>query len=100
MKDFFGRPINSSILFEPKGTFEAINEARNYLKERGYTLGSMERDNPIGFADAERVGYISKWTNMTSAEQKQVDGVIILYKGDFRDGGAEILFFEEPKEPK
>ncbi len=94
---YLGRTVIDSITFEPNGTFTAIHAAEKYLKEKGYTTGSMCRDEPIGFADADKYGYIAKWYNIAAEDRNLLDGVIIPYKGDFREGGAEIIFFNEPK---
>lgn len=93
----YGRNVLVAKQFEPNGTFTAITEARELLKASGYTIGSMQRDNPIGFADATKYAGVSKWDNMDKNDKALLDGVIIPYKGDFREGGAEIIFFTEPK---
>jgi hypothetical protein len=50
-KTFMNRPVIKSITIEAKGTFSAFYEAEKLLREEGYTVGSMCRDEPIGFAD-------------------------------------------------
>jgi hypothetical protein len=90
-----GLKVEHAVEFEACGTFCAINKAQSFLRELGYTIGSMERNNPIGFADDEKYGYVSKWNNMNPTEHKLLDGVII--SNDFREGGVKILFFNPPK---
>lgn len=87
-----GRQIQFALWFEPAGTFGAINDARQWLKNEGYEIGSMQGDAPIGFAKG--VSYIAKWRNISPNEWKYLDGVLI--SEDFREGGVKILFFVFP----
>jgi hypothetical protein len=91
-KTFMNRPVIKSIIIEAKGTFSAFYEAQSLLKEEGYTVGSMCRDEPIGFADGEKYDYVSKWYNMNGDEKLLLDGVMI--SDDFREGGVEILYLK------
>jgi hypothetical protein len=91
-KTFMNRPVIKSIIIEAKGTFSAFYEAQSLLKEEGYTVGSMCRDEPIGFADGEKYDYVSKWYNMNREEHMLLDGVMI--SDDFREGGVEILYLK------
>lgn len=79
-----------SIDFPANGMFEAINNARSYLADRGFSFGSMEMDRPIGIHHGDC--YISKWHNMTAKERRSLNGVIVPI-GEFREGGARVLFF-------
>jgi len=88
--------IAYAVEFVPSGTFGAISSAQNYLKDMGYTLGSMEGGNPIGFADGNEYDYVSKWWNMKAADHRILDGAIVPLP-DFREGGVLVLFFKEPK---
>ena len=90
-----GLVVEHAVEFPANGTFDAVHKAEAYLRELGYTIGSMERSNPIGFADDRQIQYVSKWNNMTSAEHKTLDGV--LESRDFREGSVTILFFTPPK---
>jgi len=85
-----------AVEFVPSGTFGAISNAQSYLKDMGYTIGSMEGGMPIGFADGDKFDYVSKWTKMDRSEHKTLDGAIIP-DPEFREGGVIILFFSSPK---
>jgi hypothetical protein len=75
-------------------TFGPITAAEDWLKQNGYIKGSMQRDAPIGFADASKYNYISKWRNMNPKDWESLDGVIIP-DPEFREGGAILLFFKK-----
>jgi hypothetical protein len=90
------KEIVYAVEFVPTGTFGAIGAAQNYLKDLGYTIGSMQMSSPIGFADSDKYDYVSKWWNMNRTEQGSLDGAIIPLDG-FREGGNLVLFFKEPK---
>jgi hypothetical protein len=90
-----GREILHTETFPPAGTFQAFYNAENRLKELGYTTGSMCRTEPIGFADADVVGYVSKWYNIDREDKGKLDGV--MESDDFREGGVTIVFFTPPK---
>lgn len=82
--------------FPASGTFGAIGNAQKLLEGMGYTIGSMEMNLPIGFANEQDFGYVSKWTRMTRDEHKMLDGAI-LPNPEFREGGVIVLFFKAPK---
>lgn len=86
-------PVVYAVEFVPAGTFQSFYNAENYLKEMGYSIGSMEGPYPIGFSD--KFDYISKWNNMNGSEHKQLDGIMVA-EGGFREGSVLVLFFNEP----
>jgi hypothetical protein len=88
---YLGREITTILEFTSTGTFTAIREAEEYLKENGYTVGSMCRNEPIGFANSAKYEYVAKWYNIDVKDRKHLDGVII--SNDFREGNVQILFF-------
>jgi hypothetical protein len=92
---YLGREILHTETFPPAGTFKAYYAAEGRLKELGYTVGSMCRNEPIGFADGDKCAYVAKWYNMNQSEKSMLDGVMI--SNDFREGGATIVFFTPPK---
>ena len=91
--------LNREILyietFKPQGTFKAYYKAYDRLKDLGYEVGSMCRNEPIGFADGEKYDYIAKWDNIPPHERNKVDGV--MHSTDFREGGVQLIFFNTPK---
>lgn len=88
------REIVHAVDFPPSGTFGAIRGAEGHLKDMGYTIGSMCREEPIGFA--YEANYVAKWYNLDAEDKMRLDGVI-LPQHEFREGGAIILFFTPPK---
>ncbi len=95
-RNYLGREIVKQITIKLEGTFQSFYAAEGKLKQAGYTVGSMCGGEPIGFADAEKYNYISKWRNMTSEEHTKLDGVMI--SNDWREGSVDIIWFVEPKE--
>ena len=93
-KFYEDRKILYAVEFPAGDTFEAISAAEVYLKDLGYTTGSMARNEPIGFAYES--DHIEKWYNLSDNDKKSLDG-LILANNDFREGGAIILFFTPPK---
>jgi hypothetical protein len=93
-----GRKIKESITYPAAGTFEAIHAAEAWLKEQGYRIGSMCGDEPIAFADANKIEYIAKWRNIDREDYGKMDGIIvpgIMGNGDFREGTVTVIFFEK-----
>ena len=90
---YLNRPVVHEVSFPAGGTFDAIGKAEEYLKDLGYTRGSMSRDEPIGFAQG--VDYIAKWYNIPREDKAKLDGVIIP-EPEFREGGVRSLFFTPP----
>ena len=74
------------IKFDQTGDFAAVNAARIWLQEHGYSYGSMCMDMPIGILKGSWA--IAKWRNLTPKERKQLDGQLI--SKDFRDGPVVI----------
>lgn len=62
------------IKFEGGGDFEAFNAAKDWCRKNDVAMGRMERDCPIGLMWGAGDHDISKWTNMTRAEQDSLDG--------------------------
>jgi hypothetical protein len=70
--------------------FTAIGKARKYVSNKGYSIGSMQRDAPIAIAEGDM--YISKWWNLGGDVDKI--GGVVLPDPEFRDGGATVVIFE------
>ena len=81
-----GKKMIFSKVFEG-GDFEAYNEAEAFCMGRGFSVGSMQRGDPVGIVSGDC--YISKWRNMTSADKKRLDGAII---GDSKRDGPVTVF--------
>lgn len=84
--------VVKKVEFEACGTFGAISEARKYLEEKGFRIGSMCGDEPIGFAPSSEYNYIAKWYNIKRDEHKFLTGVI--KSDDFREGGVVIEYWK------
>lgn len=69
------------IVFEGKKDFEAFYKACDFLKSHGFSVGSMQRDDPIGirYGDWD----IAKWRNLSEDDMSKLDGTI---KGNKRKG--------------
>ena len=76
----------TEIEFNQTGDFSAVNAARKWLQEQGYSYGSMCMDMPIGILKGSWC--IAKWRNLTMKERKQLDGQMV--SSDFRDGPVVI----------
>lgn len=92
---FNGRKVLYRELFPAAGTFQAYYNAEARLKELGYVVGSMCRNEPIGFADDDTYDYVAKWYNIDRDDRLRLDGVMV--SEDFREGSVEILFLTPPK---
>jgi hypothetical protein len=77
---------------EACGTFGAFGKAEEYLKKKGYVIGTMCRDLPVGFAKASVCSDIAKWRNLSEDDIEELDGCIIPHPG-FREGGCTIEFW-------
>jgi hypothetical protein len=75
--------------FENERTFEAYNDACKWLKENGYSYGSMCSPAPTAIVKGNY--YIAKWRNLTTKERNEVDGTIT---GDFRNGPVTVEVYE------
>lgn len=91
---YLGRKVLHVEHLPASGTFLAFYNTEKRLIDLGFIIGSMDRDNPIGFAQKEKYGYIAKWYNLSEEDKEKLDGVIL--SKDFREGAVEIVFFNEP----
>ena len=80
------------VTFEGTESFEAMRKAERYAKGSGLVVGSMERDSPIGLADANRFRYVAKWGNLTAEDKTELSGVIV---GEKRQGPVTVVLFDE-----
>ena len=72
----------TEMTFDQTTDFAAVNAARNWLQEQGYSYGSMCMDMPIGILKGNWT--IAKWRNLTAKERKQLDGQLV--SKDVRNG--------------
>lgn len=67
--------------------FSGIRAAEEHVRGLGYSVGSMERNQPIGLVKGDC--YISKWTRMTNKEHDELDG---RFEGpDYRNGDVTVV---------
>ena len=69
------------VTFDQQGDFAAIDAARKWCADRGISVGSMQRDDPMGLMVGDY--FIAKWRNLNARERKQLDETIT---GDKRNG--------------
>jgi len=64
-----------SITFRNDGDFAAIEAAIAWLKKRGFSVGEMQRDDPIGvvFGDVT----IHKWRTLSAEDRNDLHGKIM-----------------------
>ena len=76
-------------LFEAEGEFIAYQEAEKVAKACGFSVGRMQRDEPIGlmFGDYD----IQKWRNLRTAERAALHGTI---RGDKRNGPVTLDIYD------
>jgi hypothetical protein len=71
--------------FEGTEAFEAIRKAEAWLKERGYSVGTMQGPAPMGIMKGDYD--IAKWRNLRPSERYALDGQI---DGDKRNGPVTV----------
>lgn len=82
------------LTFDDAGDFVAIHKAEAWLRERGYSVGSMQADAPMGILHGDYG--IAKWRNLTPKHRAQLDGWI---EGeDKRNGPVTIVLRRTPHE--
>lgn len=71
--------------FSESGDFAAFDAACSWLSSLGYSIGSMQRGDPIGVVRGDCS--IAKWRNLTAADRLVLDGII---EGDKRNGPVTV----------
>lgn len=79
-------------VFNQEGTFQAWYAASDWLKESGYSFGSMCGSFPIGVMRGDYA--IAKWKNLTPRERNQLDGTVT---GNFHEGPVTVRLKHAPK---
>lgn len=83
------RPIMEKKTFSVSGTFESLYAAQAFLREKGYSAGSLARDLPVGLKKGDYL--ISKWYNLDKEHILDLDGVMV--SNDFREGSVDVILF-------
>jgi hypothetical protein len=79
--------------FEGQGDFDALNKAEEWLKNQGYSLGSLQGPSPVGIMKGDFC--ISKWRNLSEKEKNELGGV--LTGPSKRSGPVTVEIYEAPK---
>jgi hypothetical protein len=67
-------------------TFSALYAAQYWLKQKGYSYGSLQALAPVAIFKGECA--ISKWRNLSREERNAADGVMT--SSDFREGSVTV----------
>lgn len=76
------------IVFKGGAEFAALDAARRWCRENDVAMGGMQGPSPIGLCWGADKHVISKWRNMTRAEQNALDGRLL---GDKRHGPLTLV---------
>ncbi len=79
------------IVFDQKGTFRALEAARQWCRDNGISYGSSCAMSPTGLLRGDYC--IAKWRNLTLKERKELDGTM---SGDMREGPVTIRLRDLP----
>lgn len=75
----------TTIEFKQTGTFVALDAARCWLKDCGFSVGPSQADGPCAIWYGDYL--ISKWRNLSAAEKRQVHAIM---EGNLREGPVRI----------
>jgi hypothetical protein len=81
------------LIFIGSGTFEALNKAKDWCSENGYSYGSLQADAPIGFLKGDF--QIAKWRNLSKKERDGLDGIMDAPGRTYRTGPVTITLSNE-----
>jgi hypothetical protein len=73
------------LVFDQKGTFEAMYAAQKWCQDNWVSYGSSCVSGPVGLLRGDYC--ISKWRNMTPKERAELDGTM---SGDLRNGPVTV----------
>jgi hypothetical protein len=79
-------------IFDGLEDFDALHKAQTWLRENGYSYGSLQRDGPVGILKGDFD--IQKWRNLSARDKKELDGVLT---GSKRSGPVTVEIYEAPK---
>ncbi len=88
-----GRASAVKLMFVETGEFKAYYAAQDWLRGRGFSCGQGQRGAPSGILFGDFT--ISKWKNMTVAQQRQLHGELT---GDHREGPVVVTIFADAPE--
>ncbi len=73
-------------------SFSANKAATEWLKEKGFSLGTMESDRPRAIVHGHT--YVPKWKHLDQDDKDSLDGVAM--SDDFRDGDITVHLKFDP----
>jgi hypothetical protein len=70
------KKAHRSIVFQPTGVddFSALDAAREYLRNRGFSVAPLCGPEPVGFMYGDYS--IAKWHNLSSSDKRGLHGVL------------------------
>lgn len=74
--------------------FGAVTQAEDYLEAAGYSIGSMQSDNPRALVKGKL--RIAKWWNIDREEYHRIDGLML--SDDYRTGSVLVVLFKASDE--
>ncbi len=78
-------------VFDGDSDFKALQTAETFARNKGYSVGSLDENNPIGLsANTDHVG---KWHNIFHDHRRQLSGFIVSH--DFRSGPCAMVIFKK-----
>lgn len=81
-----------TIIFEGDNDFEAYRKAEKWVKENGYSAGSMCSPSPTAIFKGDC--YVAKWRNLSVKERNSADGYITSVN-NYRSGPVELVVYNE-----
>ena len=66
-------------VFNADGDFGAYYAACEWLKQNGFSYGSMQRDDPMGIMRGD--WDIAKWRNLSASDKNSPDGQMLFARG-------------------
>lgn len=92
-----GRYVGLIIYVTSDGSdFSICRAYEEKIQQLNLTLGSMERDNPRGLANRDRITSISKWGNIPDEAMGSLDGFVLCE--DNRNGTQAFICLLERRE--
>lgn len=85
-----GKELVLAQTFESEETFGAYNEAEEFCKSLGLSIGRMCAPMPTGIKKGDFD--IAKWKNLSFSDKSLLDGGLI---GDFRNGPVAVYLVKE-----
>jgi hypothetical protein len=87
------RQVKFTKVFEDPKDFAAYREAEKWLISKGFSVGRMQRSDPVGVKLGDYD--IQKWGNLRQSDKETLDGTIT---GDKRHGPVTVQLYCEVEE--